>query len=307
MGLLVVGSLALDTVQCPAGERAEMLGGSAVYFSAAASYFAPVRLVGVVGEDFPWGDVEFLKARGVDVEGLETAAGKTFRWSGRYEESGDRETLLTELNVFETFRPKIPPSYRDSQMVFLANIDPALQLDVLRQVEGTRLAACDTMNFWIDSKRGQVFDVLARVQIGFLNDGEARSIVGEGNLPSAIEKIHAAGPEVVVVKKGEHGALMSDGGNLFAVPAFPVRTVVDCTGAGDSFAGGMLGYLSSRAEWTGRTFREALIYGTVMASFAVEDFGIERFTALTREEIQSRVTALVGMISLGPGSPTTAA
>jgi len=300
MGLLVVGSLALDSVKCPAGEREEMLGGSAVYFSAAASYFAPVRLVGVVGEDFPWGDIEFLKARGVDAGGLETAAGKTFRWAGSYEASGDRETLLTELNVFETFRPKIPVSYRDSRLVFLANIDPALQLDVLNQVTGAELTACDTMNFWIDSRREQVFEVLSKVNMAYFNDGEARSIVREGNLPTAIEKIHARGPEVVVVKKGEHGALMSDRNALFALPAFPLKTVIDCTGAGDSFAGGMMGYLSSRGEWTPGTFKEALIYGTVMASFAVEDFGVERLKALTSEEIQLRAADLVGMMTLPP-------
>jgi sugar/nucleoside kinase (ribokinase family) len=303
MGLLVVGSLALDTVVCSAGERRDMLGGSAVYFSAAASYFTPVRLVGVVGEDFPWAEIEFLRARGVDAEGLETAAGRTFRWGGRYEDSGERETLFTELNVFENFRPRIPPSYRDSRMVFLANIDPVLQLEVLEQVETAKLTACDTMNFWIERKRDKVFDVLSRVQMGFFNDGEARSIVREPNLPAAIEKIHARGTRVVVVKKGEHGALMSYEGSLFAVPAFPLKRVVDSTGAGDAFAGGMMGYLASRGDLTGRTFREALIYGTVMASFAVEDFGVGRLRALREEDIQLRAAALVSMISLPLRNP----
>lgn len=305
MGLLVVGSVALDTVASPAGERQEMLGGSAIYFSAAASYFAPVRLVGVVGEDFPWERIEFLRARGVDVEGLETARGRTFRWSGSYPELGDAKTLRTELNVFETFRPKIPEAYRESEVVFLANIDPELQLDVLGQVSGSKVSACDSMNFWIESKPDRVFDVLSRVGMGFFNDTEARSLVGEGSLPRAIEKIHAAGPRVVVVKKGEHGALMSVEGSVFAVPAYPLKQVKDPTGAGDSFAGGMMGYLASCPDLTPQAYRQALIYGTVTASFAVEDFGVARLRDLEQMEIRKRADALVHMIQLvPPDSPT---
>ncbi|MCK4547616.1 MAG: sugar kinase [Candidatus Eisenbacteria sp.] len=300
MELLVVGSVALDTVKSPAGEREEMLGGSAIYFSAAASYFGPVRLVGVVGEDFPWDEVEFLRERGVDLEGLEIAEGKTFRWSGVYPEEGERETLLTRLNVFENFRPKIPAQYRSSEMVFLANIDPVLQLEVLRQVGNARLSACDTMNFWIDSKLERVFEVLSRVQMAFFNDGEARSVVRESNLPLAVEKIHAGGPAIAVVKKGENGALMSYKGSMFAVPAFPLKDVQDPTGAGDSFAGGMMGYLLSKGSLERRTFREAVIYGTVMASFAVEGFGVERLKVLREEDIEQRAAKLVGMISLSP-------
>jgi sugar/nucleoside kinase (ribokinase family) len=306
MGLLVVGSVALDTVKCAAGEREDLLGGSAVYFSAAASYFVPVRLVGVVGEDFPWDEVEFLKGRGVDFEGLETAEGKTFRWSGVYPDEGERETLRTDLNVFENFRPKIPAAYHDSDLVFLANIDPVLQLEVLRQVGGRKLSACDTMNFWIDSKLERVFEVLSKVRMAFFNDSEARSVVRESNLPRAIEKIHAGGPAVAVVKKGEHGAVMSYEGSLFAVPAFPLKDVIDPTGAGDSFAGGMMGYLQSRGSLNGRTFREAVIYGTVMASFVVEGFGVERLRSLKEEEIQQRAATLVSMISVPMPSRTPA-
>jgi len=300
MDLLVVGSVALDTISSPAGEREEQLGGSAIYFSAAASYFSPVRLVGVVGDDFPWDRVDFLRARGVDLDGLETAPGRTFRWRGAYPEMGDARTLSTELNVFQAFRPEIPQAYRSSPVAFLANIDPDLQLAVLDQLEEAELVACDTMNFWIDSRPGRVFDVLGRVQMAFFNDAEVRSLAGEGNLPKAIRRVHAAGPQVVVVKKGEHGALMSHEGSLFAVPAFPLTEVRDPTGAGDSFAGGMMGYLRSRNVFSSQTFKEALIYGTVMASFAVEEFGAEALMDLKDRQIQERAATLVGMISLVP-------
>lgn len=298
MGLLVVGSVALDTVASPAGKREEALGGSAIYFSSAASYFAPVQLVGVVGEDFPWDEIEFLKERGVSVEGVETAPGKTFRWAGSYPEMGDAETLSTELNVFEHFRPKIPASYRNSRLVFLANIDPDLQLEVLSQVSEPELAACDTMNFWIDSKREQVFRVFSGVQMTFVNEAEAKSITGQRFLPTAVEEIHATGPRAVVVKKGEHGALLSLEGSVFSVPSIPLKEVRDPTGAGDSFAGGMMGYLMSQSALTARTYREALIYGTVMASFAVEDFSVGRLKALEMDEIEERANLLKDMISL---------
>ncbi|RJP80917.1 MAG: sugar kinase [Candidatus Zixiibacteriota bacterium] len=289
MSVLVVGSAALDSVKTPLGEVTDALGGSAIFFSAAASFFAPVRLVAVVGNDFPLQDLEFLKARGVDVRGLEVADGKTFRWSGVYHlDMNNRDTLSTELNVFESFKPKLPPEYRDTPFVFLANIHPELQLEVLNQVNNPRLVMLDTMNLWIDIELPALKKVLAKTDGVILNDQEARQLTGESNLILAARGVCKMGPKMVVVKKGEHGAFMISGDDFFAVPAYPLELLFDPTGAGDSFAGGLVGYIASCNEFTPAVMRRAMVCGSVVASFAVEKFSVDRLRDLTREEIESR-------------------
>ncbi|NKE70115.1 PfkB family carbohydrate kinase [Candidatus Manganitrophus noduliformans] len=289
MSLLVVGSVAFDSVKTPFGEAKEVLGGSATYFSTAASYFTEVKLVAVVGEDFPESHLAFLKEKGVDFEGLERRPGRTFRWRGEYGyQLNEAKTLDTQLNVFESFRPKLPSSYRDAAVVFLANIDPELQLDVLKQVKQPKLVACDTMNFWIGGKRDALIKTLGEVDILIINDGEARELAGEFNLVKVAKKILSFGPKILIIKRGEYGALMFNGQTTFAAPALPLENVFDPTGAGDSFAGGFMGYLSQNGSMNEAALRQAVIYGSVMASFNVEAFSLDRMRTLTREEINAR-------------------
>ncbi|MFH1009589.1 MAG: PfkB family carbohydrate kinase [Candidatus Latescibacterota bacterium] len=300
MRVLVVGSIALDTVKTPLGQVDDALGGSAVYFSAAARYFAPVAMVGVVGEDFPMEGLDFLRGGSVDLSGIQVARGRSFRWSGVYgSDLNERETLDTQLNVFADFHPNIPESYRDAPVVFLANIDPALQLDVLDQVRAPRQVVCDTMNFWIEGKRAELLEVLKRTDIFMLNEGEIRQLAGEPNLIKASRMVLEMGPEVVVVKKGEHGALMVSRDSFFFAPAYPTEEVFDPTGAGDSFAGGFVGYLAQANAFDQETLRRAVVHGSVMASFNVERFSMERLKDLKEQEIQERIATFLEMVRIG--------
>jgi len=289
VSILVVGSVAFDTVQTPAGRADEVLGGSASYFSVAASFFAPVHLVAVVGEDFAPDHSSIFRERGVDLSGLTRVPGRTFRWSGVYgEDINQRTTLATELNVFQQFRPELPEWLRKIDFVFLANIDPELQLSVLRQMKRPRLVACDTMNFWISGKREAVRETLREVDILLINDEEARQLSGETNTVRAARKILGWGPSSLVVKRGEYGAALYSDHSHFAVPAYPLVDPVDPTGAGDSFAGGFVGHLARTGRVEDGTIRQALIAGSVMASFCVEDFSLRRFGRLRPEEIRMR-------------------
>jgi len=295
--LLVVGSLALDTIETQSSRREEVLGGAACYASFAASFFAPVRLVGVVGRDFPSEHEGLLSGRGIDLAGLERASGRTFRWAGRYAaDFNNRTTLDTQLNVFETFRPKLPPAYADSAFVFLANIDPVLQSEVLGQVRRPRFVACDTMNFWIGGKRSELVRVLERVNMVLLNDEEARQLSGKDNLPAAANVIRAMGPSAVVIKRGDAGALFFCEEGVFAAPAFPLERVADPTGAGDSFAGGCMGWLARTGDISPAGIRTALVVGSVLASFCVEDFSLDRFRSLDEAAIRDRCAAFADLV-----------
>ena len=287
--LLVVGSVALDTVKTPFGEVTEVLGGSATYFSTAASYFTSVDLIAVVGEDFPEQHVAFLKSRKIDLTGLEWRAGATFRWKGAYSHQlNEAQTLDTRLNVFETFRPKIPAQYGSPEVLFLGNIDPNLQLDVLQQVTRPALVACDTMNFWINGKRDALWNVLQHIDILIINDGEARALGEDTNLVKVAKKILARGPKHLIVKRGEYGVLMFNDKQVFGAPAFPLDDVRDPTGAGDTFAGGFLGYLAATGNYSPEAMRQAIIFGSVMASFTVEAFSLDRLRILDYKEIEAR-------------------
>jgi sugar/nucleoside kinase (ribokinase family) len=291
--LLVVGSVALDDVDGPFGRRPDILGGSASFFSVAASYFTPnVHLVAVVGDDFPAEHVAFLESRGVDVGGLERVPGPTFRWRGRYADNLEtRTTLDTQLGVFAGFRPKLAETHRAADLVFLGNIDPTLQIEVLEQVHKPRLVVCDTMNFWISGKPDELRRMLARVDLLVVNDEEARQLSGLHNLVKAAQAIRKLGPRAVVVKRGDSGALLFHESGVFAAPAFPLEDVRDPTGAGDTFAGGFMGYLARAGEVTPRSVRHAMICGSVMASFSVEAFSLDRLRALTMHEIAQRFRA----------------
>ncbi|MEP6932450.1 MAG: PfkB family carbohydrate kinase [Nitrospirota bacterium] len=290
--LLVVGSVALDTVKTPFGEVSEVLGGSATFFSTAASYFTSVDLIAVVGEDFPPQHLAFLKSRGIDLTGLERRPGETFRWKGEYtHQLNEAHTLDTKLNVFETFRPKIPEAYRSPDLLFLGNIDPELQLDVLQKLSRPPLVACDTMNFWINGKRDALWRVLEQVDILIVNDGEARALGEDTNLVKVAQKILARGPKHLIIKRGEYGVLMFNEKHVFGAPAFPLEDVRDPTGAGDTFAGGFLGYLTATGNRSVEAFKQAIIFGSVMASFAVEAFSLDRLRILDYKEIQERFRA----------------
>lgn len=296
MSLLVVGSVAYDSVRTPAGSRERALGGSAMYFSVAASCLTDVSLVGIVGEDFEEAHVEMLESRRIDVSGLEYAAGKTFHWSGVYstEDVNQRETLDTQLNVFEEFKPSLNAKHTESEFVFLANIDPALQMLVLEQMERRpRLVALDSMNFWIEGRREDLDRIVRQVDLFFLDEGEARSYAGEANIVRAARHIQKMGPRAVVVKRGEHGVLIFDGDDIFSAPAFPLDSVVDPTGAGDSFAGGFMGVLAATGDTSHAGIRRAAIVGSVMGSFAVQDFSADRLTSLTTEDIRDRFDRFV--------------
>ena len=295
MSILVVGSVGLDSVETPAGRVEDALGGSAVYFSTAASFFSDsIRMVAVVGDDFPQEHVAFLESRHINIEGLERVeGGQTFRWGGRYtDDLNSASTLFTDLNVYGDFQPKLPESYRGTPYVFLANINPELQLNVLEQVNRPKLVVCDTMNLWIDISRAALMQTLGKVDILILNDAEARLLTGESNLISAAKKILTYGPSRVIVKKGEHGAISLTATTFFSAPAHPLESVCDPTGAGDSFAGGFLGYVASIGDTSEETIRQAIIYGTIVASFNVEDFSLERQRILKRAEIDRRYQEL---------------
>ena len=290
--LLVVGSVALDTVKTPFGEVSEVLGGSATYFSTAASYFTTVDLIAVVGQDFPEQHLAFLKSRNIDLAGLERRAGSTFRWKGEYtHQLNEAHTLDTQLNVFETFRPRIPKQYRSPEVLFLGNIDPELQLEVLRQVKRPSLVACDTMNFWISGRREALWRTLAHVDVLIINDGEARALGGDSNLVKVAKTILAKGPTHLVIKRGEYGVLLFTEKQIFGAPAFPLEMVRDPTGAGDTFAGGFLGYLAATGNRSADAIRQAIIFGSVMASFTVEAFSLDRLRILDYKEIQERFKA----------------
>ena len=290
MSLLVVGSVALDSVETPFGKANEVLGGSATFFAASASSLTPVQLVGVVGNDYPMEKLEPLKKRGVDLSGLEKAEGRSFRWRGRYRHDlNSAETLETHLGVFSNFSPKIPAQFRKAPFVFLGNIDPRLQLDVLTQVERPKLVACDTMNFWIESRRPDLLKLLEHVDCITLNDGEARQLTEQNNLVKAAKWIMSKGPTLVIIKKGEHGAFMFTRDTVFFAPAYPLEDVFDPTGAGDSFAGGFMGYLARSGDISPASLRRAVIYGSAMGSFAVEKFSIERLLEVTPGQLADRV------------------
>ncbi|MBI5874394.1 MAG: sugar kinase [Deltaproteobacteria bacterium] len=289
MSILVVGSVAFDSVETPFGKADDVLGGSATYFSTAASYFSEVKLVAVVGEDFPEEHVDFLKNKGVDVNGLQRTAGKTFRWQGRYDyDLNEAHTLATHLNVFERFKPEIPATHRKSPYVFLANIDPDIQWNVLEQVERPKFVACDTMNFWIEGKPDALKRLLSKVNLFVLNEGEAREFAKEPNLVKAAKQILSYGPKTLIIKRGEYGALMFNGSSVFSAPAYPLESIFDPTGAGDSFAGGLMGYLANTDNTNEANIRQAIIFGSVMASFNVEDFSLNRMKTLTLKEIHER-------------------
>jgi len=289
MSILVVGSVAYDTVETPFGRAEKVLGGSASFFSVAASFFTPVNLVAVVGDDFSEKAMSAFQGRPVDLEGLERTAGKTFHWQGKYSyDLNSRETVCTDLNVFEFFKPRIPDGYRRSEHVFLGNIDPVLQRQVLDQVERPRLVACDTMNFWISGKPEELKRTLAAVDILLINDAEARQLSGEWNIVKAARAIRAMGPHTLVIKKGEHGVLMFSEDGSFAAPAYPLEEVFDPTGAGDTFAGGFLGYLAGSPTLDEAALRRAVIMGSTLASFCVEAFSLDRLLTLSRPEIDAR-------------------
>jgi sugar/nucleoside kinase (ribokinase family) len=305
--IVVVGSVALDSVQTPSGESREALGGSAVYFSLAARHFADVRMVGVVGEDFPAEHRAMLTGQGIDVRGLQAVPGRTFRWVGRFGRNLNcAKTLDTQLNVFESFKPDLSEEQRASQAVFLANIDPDLQHEVLAQMRQPRLVACDTMNFWITKKRAALRKLLKRVNVFFVNEEEARKLTRQANNVRAARVLAGWGPSVVVVKMGEHGALLLAAGRVYPFPAFPLDTVKDPTGAGDSFAGAFLGHLvSSGAHFDDvAALKRSIIYGTVMASFNVSDFSTKRLEALDRPSLDERFREYAGLFAI-EGAPAT--
>jgi sugar/nucleoside kinase (ribokinase family) len=298
--LLVVGSVALDSVETPFGKVQEVLGGSATYFSYSASFFTQVRLLATVGDDFPKEHVRLLTDRGVDVAGLKTSPGRTFRWTGEYGyDLNQAKTLDTQLNVFADFRPVLDERLRTMPFLFLANIDPELQLDVLRQMaKRPRLVALDTMNFWIQGKRDALVRVLAEVDVVTINDGEARQLAKEPNLIKAARAIAAMGPRTIVIKRGEYGAMLVTDGSFFIVPAYPLESVFDPTGAGDTFAGGFMGYLAGQGQVSSDVMRRAMVYGSVMAAFTVEDFSLNRLARLTSAEMQTRYRAFLDLVRL---------
>lgn len=289
MSLLVVGSIAFDSVETPHGKRDEVLGGSASFLGMAASYYGPVRMVGVVGEDFPEHYLTLFRSRHIDTTGVYQSPGKTFRWRGRY--AGDlntAHTLETQLNVLKTFRPELPSNYRDSRFVVLGNLTPEVQMEVLEQLHNPELVACDTMNYWIENSNQALRRTLQRVDVLSINDGEARLLSGEHNLVKAAQGVLRMGPKKLIIKRGEHGAYLFTQDGIFAAPGYPLEAVMDPTGAGDSFAGGMMGYLNRLQRHDDAALRQAVIMGSVLASFAVEDFSIGRFETLTQDGIQER-------------------
>ena len=299
MTVLVVGSVALDSVETPFGKADNVLGGSGTFFSASASHMSPVQLVGVVGSDYPLETLnKAFATRPIDIAGLERAEGTSFRWRGRYRHDLNMaETLETHLGVFSNFSPKIPEQFRSAPFVFLGNIDPRLQLDVLRQVAKPKLIACDTMNFWIESRRPDLLKLLERVDLITVNDAEARQLTEEFNLVKAARWIMARGPQLVLIKKGEHGAFMFTPSSIFFAPAYPLEAIFDPTGAGDSFAGGFMGYLARSGDLSDASLRRAVVHGSAMGSFAVEKFSIDRLMEITPTDIRRRVSEFYRLTS----------
>ena len=307
MSILVVGSVAFDTIETPSGRREDILGGAATYFSLAASYFTEVRMVAVVGDDFTQQHEDVLKKRGVDTRGIQRSAGKTFRWGGQYLDNlNEAKTDFTELNVFEKFQPQIPSAYQDTQFLFLANIDPTLQAAVRLEMNGVRMTGGDTMNFWIKGTPNELKETLKLVNVLLINDAETKMLAGEKSLPRAARKVLSMGPQALVVKHGEYGATIffkegafGIGSHPFRAPALPIEEVKDPTGAGDSFAGGFMGYIASQGELNREVLKRALFYGGVLGSFAVEEFGTERLQNLTRAEIDARFQIFRELTHLG--------
>ena len=297
MGLLVVGSIALDSVITPFGETADALGGAAVFFAMAGAVLHPVQVVGVVGSDFPEAHLKALAARGVDLAGVERQKGESFRWKARYSyDLNSRETLETRLGVFADFRPRIPEKFRNAKYVFLGNIDPELQLSVLDQVKEPTLVACDTMNYWIQGKRDLLLELLRHIDILMVNDSEARELSGDWNIYRAARWILSRGPKMAVIKQGEHGALLVDKDTIFKVPAHPLQEVFDPTGAGDAFAGGFMAYIARTNDTSFTNLRRAMVYGSAMGSLAVEAFGVQRLEKVTLPEVQARVKAFRDLV-----------
>jgi sugar/nucleoside kinase (ribokinase family) len=289
MSVLVVGTVAFDSIETPFGSAERILGGSAAYFALAASLFAPVRLVGVIGRDFPQEHIDLFAARRIDIEGLHRAAGETFHWRGRYHEDVNvRDTLELHLNVLAGFVPHLPERYRDAEYVFLGNIDPAMQAQVLDQLRTMKLVACDTMDHWIRESPEELRKVLRRVEMLVINDSEARLLSGYNNIVQAARGILRMGPKVVLIKRGEYGVLQFSDGSIFATPAYPLEEVFDPTGAGDSFAGGLLGQLARSEDHSERGLRRAIVYGSVVASFTVEDFGVKRLASVELTAVEER-------------------
>jgi sugar/nucleoside kinase (ribokinase family) len=292
MTLLVVGSIALDSIFTPFGQTADALGGSAVYFSVAGSLLHPVQVVGVIGRDYPRAELDRLAARGIDWSGVEQAEGESFRWKGKYSyDLQSRETLETRLGVFADFQPRIPAGFRTAKFLFLGNIDPDLQLGVLEQVQRPELVVCDTMNYWIQRKKSSLLSLLSRVDVLMVNDSEARELSGDWNIHRAGRWILSHGPKRVVIKQGEHGALLIEPKRTFYVPAYPLENVFDPTGAGDAFAGGFMAYLARTRSVAEDNVRRAMVYGAAMGSYAVEEFGIRGFEPVTLADVERRVRA----------------
>ncbi len=290
MSLLAVGSIALDSVETPFGSNTDALGGSATFFSCAACLLHPVQVVGVVGSDFPFDSIERLRSRGVDLSGVERKDGESFRWKGKYSyDLQNRDTLETRLGVFADFNPRIPEQFRSSEYVFLGNIDPELQLSVLDQIEKPKLVACDTMNYWIQSKRDVLLELLRRIDVIMVNDSEARELSGDWNVYRAARWILERGPRVAVIKQGVYGAVLVEENKIFYVPAFPLEEVFDPTGAGDSFAGGFMAHLARTGDDSAANLRRAMVYGSAMGSFAVERFSTQRFDEIGAAEVTERV------------------
>ncbi len=300
MPLIVTGSIGIDSIETPSGSAQNVLGGSSIYFGAAASFFGPVRLVGAVGDDFPEDFLEQFRRFDIDLTGLEKRAGsKTFRWHGRYHENmNDRDTVAVELNVLAEDLPPVPESYRDSQYIFLANTHPAGQMELLESFPNRKLAVADTMDLWIENENAALRDLLRKIDGLVLNDSEAFLLTGKSNIVQAAEQIVEMGPRFVVIKKGEHGAFLLHEDGMSALPAYAARDVVDPTGAGDSFAGGMLGHLAAAGDHSLKSLRRAMAYGTIVASFNIESFSLERLTEIKRKDIDERLTDYTRMLSV---------
>jgi sugar/nucleoside kinase (ribokinase family) len=298
--ILIIGSMAFDDLELPSGNERDVVGGSATYSAFAASCFAPVRTVAVVGDDFPEETLTAMRSRGISIEGVERAPGKTFRWAGRYDvDLIHRTTLDTQLNVFASFAPKLPDTYRDTPFLLLGNIHPALQLDVLEQVRAPRFVLADTMNFWIEGEPKAVAAMLRRIDTLVVNDEEARQLSGKYNIRRAAKEILSRGPRRLIIKRGEHGALLFDEEGVFAAPGFPLEDVIDPTGAGDAFAGGLIGYLACQPEITPLALRRGMLHATATASFCVEAVGTRRIATVTRSEIAARLTEIRALYEFG--------
>jgi len=290
MSILVVGSTALDTIKTPFGKAERILGGSAIYFSLSAINFAPVSIVAVVGKDFPKKHIQFLQNKGIDTQGLNIESGKTFHWEGEYSwDFSNPKTIKTDLNVFANFNPKIPKGYQNSNYIFLANIDPAIQMKVLNQIKKPKLIACDTMNYWIENKRTELLKLFKRIDILIINEAESRELTNQNNLIRAAKNLLKLGPKIIVIKKGEHGVLVFTENSIFTTPAYLMESISDPTGAGDTFAGGFIGYLAKSKKLNQENLRKAAIYGTIMATFAVEDFSLRKLGKISKIEIDERI------------------